>query len=250
VRIRGKVGLVTGAGAGIGRAIALALGREGSAVLVNDVDALSGKRTVREIESVGGRGTFIRADVGKEVELRSMFQFASRTFGGLDILVNNAGFYLRPPFFPAAKPKRWNRVIDIYLRSVMLATQLGIEAMRRRESGAIVNIASMAGIGSSAHELPEYAASKAAVIRFTCCLAPLTEEQRIRVNCICPGWTATKAGLRSLAETKPKERASVPPLIKPEDIAKAAMRLIRDEGLAGRVMLCDQGRRWRLLPQT
>lgn len=247
MRINGKVGLVTGAGAGIGRAIALALGGEGSTVLVNDVDSRSGIRTVREIERVGGRSAFIRADVGKDVELRSIFQFARKTFGGVDILVNNAGFYMQPPFFPTAKPERWNRVIDVYLRSVMLATQLGIEEMKRRGSGAVVNVASMAGLGSSAHDLPEYAASKAAVIRFTCCLAPLTKQLGIRVNCICPGWTATKAGLRSLANMKPKERAAVPPLIKPEDIAEAVLRLIRNERLAGRVMLCDQGRRWRLL---
>lgn len=163
MRIEGKVALVTGAGAGIGHTIALALGHKGAAVIIDDVDAGAGKAAVREIERAGGRAVFVRADVGSEAELRSMFDFARTTFRGLDILVNNAGFYLDAPFFPEAKPKRWNRVVDVYLRAVMLATQLGIDGMKRRGGGAILNIASMAGFGYSAHDLPEYAASKAAV---------------------------------------------------------------------------------------
>lgn len=249
MRIDGKVALVTGAGAGIGRTIALALGNKGAAVMVDDVDAAAGKAAVREIERAGGRAAFVRADVGSEAELRSMFDFARTTFRGLDILVNNAGFYLDAPFFPEAKPKRWNRVIDVYLRAVMLATQLGIEAMKPRGAGSILNIASMAGFGYSAHDLPEYAASKAAVVRFTCCLGPLKEKLGIRVNCVCPGWTATKASLRTLAQMPPKQRSSVPPLIEPEQIARAALRLIQDDRLTGRVMLCDQGSRWKLVRQ-
>jgi len=250
MQIKGRVALVTGAGAGIGRATALELGREGAAVVIDDIDLTAGKDAVREIKRSGARAAFIRADIGKEADLRSMFDFTRRTFGGLDILVNNAGFYLTPPFFPRARPERWYRVVDVYLRAVMLATQYGIEAIKKRGGGAIVNVSSMAGIGYAVHDLPEYAASKAGVIRFTSCLAPLKEEYGIRVNCICPGWTATKAGLRTLARMTPKERASVPPLIRPEEIARATLRLIRDDALAGRVMLCDQDQRWRLVSQS
>lgn len=249
MEIEGNVALVTGAGSGIGRATALRLAREGAAVVVDDIDEGRGRETVRLIEDEGGRAAFIRADVASETEAREMVAFAETTFGGLDMLVNNAGVFISAPYFPEAEPERWGRVLDVYLRGVMLGTQYGIDAMRRGKGGAIVNISSGAGIGFEPHESPEYAASKAGVARFTAALAPLRERMNVRVNCICPGWVDTPASQRTRAAMTREERASVPTaMLKPEEIADAAVALIRDDSLAGRVMLYYEPGQRRLLP--
>ncbi len=249
MRIAGKVALVTGAGSGIGRAIALRLAGEGASVVVNDISR-HGQRVVREIALAGGRAAFARADVGVESDVRRLIAFAKPAFGGLDILVNNAGCALPDPSFPDAKPQLWNRIIDVYLRAVMLGTQLGIEAMRRRGGGAIVNIASGGGIGFAPHDAPEYAAAKAGVVRLTAALASLKERDNVRVNCICPGWVNTPMSQRTIAAMPPAERRQRVPaiLIEPEEIAEAAVRLVRNERLAGRVILCYEGERPRLVP--
>lgn len=246
-----EIALVTGAGAGIGRAIALRLGSEGAAVVVVDV-AAGGADTARRIEADGGRATFVPTDVTVEADLREAFASAERRFGNLSVVVNNAGS-APEPYFPEADPSHWGRTLDLNLRSVMLGTQLGIWAMRARGGGAIVNISSMAGVGYGSHDAPEYAASKAAVVRLTAALAPLKEELSVRVNCICPGWVGTEAVQRALAEMSQEEREaqSFPPppvLIQPEEIAEAVMMFIRDETLAGRVMIWPDEEPRRLVP--
>jgi len=250
MQIAGKVALVTGAGSGIGRAIALRLAREGASVVVNDIDARHGKMVAREVQLAGGRAAFARADVAVEADVRRMIAFAKTAYGGLDILVNNAGCALPEPAYPDAAPKLWGRIIDVYLRGVMLGTQLGIAAMRRRGGGAIVNIASGGGVGYTPHGAPEYAAAKAGVVRLTAALAPLKEREHVRVNCICPGWVHTPMSQRTIAAMTPAERKrQVPPvLVQPEEIAEAAVRLVRDERLAGRVLLCYEGEPPRLEP--
>ncbi|MDZ4279050.1 MAG: SDR family NAD(P)-dependent oxidoreductase [Dehalococcoidia bacterium] len=247
--IQGKTALVTGAGSGIGQATALRLAREGAAVVVDDVDGAGGGETVRRIEATGGRAALVRADVADEADVRRMVAFARETFGGLDILVNNAGVYISPPYFPDAPVERWSRVVDVYLRGVMLCTHYGIEAMRER-GGAIVNISSGAGIGFAPDAPPEYAAAKAGVARLTATLAALRERLHIRVNCVCPGWVDTPASRRTRAEmTEEWELGSVPKeMLSGDDIADAVVELIRDDSLAGRVMLYYRPGRRRLVP--
>ena len=253
--IQDKVGLVTGAGSGIGRATALRLAREGAAVVVDDIDEEGGRETVREIEAAGGRAAFVRADVADEADVRAMVAFAEETFGGLDILVNNAGIVEATQTqggvsFPEVDAKRWARVLDVNLRGVIMGTQCGIQAMRRRGGGAIVNISSGAGIGFGLNPLPVYAASKAAVVRFSAALAPLKDELNIRVNCICPGWVDTPMVQRSRAQMSSDEWQAVAPavMVQPEEIADAVVEFIRDDSLAGRVMLCYEGEPRRLVP--
>ena len=246
--IEGNVALVTGAGSGIGRATASRLAHEGAAVVVDDVNEEGGQETVQEIKLVGGRAAFVRADVSNEADVRTMVTFAEDTFGGLDILVNNAGIVISPSF-PAAEPNRWGRVLDVNLRGVMLGTHYAIPAMRRRGGGSIVSISSGAGIGYGPHPDAEYAASKAGVVRFTAALAPLQREMNIRVNCICPGWVDTPMVQRTRASLSEEEWEAIAPpvMLHPEEIADAIVEFIRDDSLAGRIMLCYEGEPRRLV---
>jgi NAD(P)-dependent dehydrogenase (short-subunit alcohol dehydrogenase family) len=132
----------------------------------------------------------------------------------------------------------------------MLATQLVLGPMRARGGGAIINIASTAGLGTAGHWAPEYAVAKAGVVRFTACLAPLRETMGVRANCICPGLVDTPSSRRSRAAMTPTELAALPPVLAPADIAAAAMEFLADDTLAGRIMLCRGGEAARLLPVT
>ncbi|MCH6556156.1 MAG: SDR family NAD(P)-dependent oxidoreductase, partial [Chloroflexi bacterium] len=129
-------------------------------------------------------------------------------------------------------------------------TQYGIQAMRKRGGGVIVNISSGAGIGYGPHGSPVYAASKAGVMRFSAALAPLKDRMNIRVNCICPGWVDTPMVQRTRAEMSPEEWQAIAPavMLQPEEIADAVVQFVRDETLAGRVMLCYEGETQRLVP--
>ena len=219
--IEGKVALVTGAGSGIGEATALRLASEGAAVVVNDIDEGRGQETVGQIEAQDGRAAFVEADVASDQQVQSMVAFAEETFGGLDILVNNAGPYICAPYFPEAEPERWNRVIDAYLRGVMLAIHYATPVLRERGGGAIVNIASGAGVGYGPQDAVEYAVAKAGVVRLTAALAALRERMKIRVNCICPGWVDTPMSQRTRSEMTPEELASVPSeMLSPEENAE------------------------------
>ena len=161
--MRDKVALVTGAGAGIGHAIALRLAGEGAAVVVADVDERGGEETVRRIEAGGGRAAFVLADVADEADVRAMVAAAEQRFGGLDVLVNNAGG-APEPYFPEADPEHWGRTLDVNLRGVMLGIHFAVRAMRGR-GGAIVNISSMAGVGYEPYEAPEIADAVVMFIR-------------------------------------------------------------------------------------
>ena len=216
---------MTGAAAGIGRAIAEALAAEDAEVVLADVDADAGERAAREL---GGR--FVRADVLADDDLRRLIGSTE----ALAVLVNNAGG-APVPHYPQAPPEHWGRTLDLNLRSVMVATQLALEAMA--DGGAIVNVASMAGYGLFPHRAPEYAAAKAGIMRLTGALSPLAAERGVRVNCICPDWVDTPAVACSLAEMSEEERAQVPELVPAEEIASLVLDLVRDESLAGRVMI-------------
>lgn len=250
--LTGNVAIVTGAGAGIGQSISLRLAREGATVIVADVDEQAAAKTVALIETDAGQAAYVHVDVAVDAEVQALVAFAESRFGGLDVLVNNAG--IAPwPFFPDAEPAHWGRTLDVNLRGPMLGIHFASEAMGRHGGGAIVNIASIAGIGYHPYDVPEYAASKAGLIRLTASLGGLKEERSIRVNCICPGWVETPAVQRSLAAMSQEERAafSFPPpavLIQPEEIAEAVMMFIRDQTLAGRVLVWPDGEPWYLVP--
>ena len=247
MEIQNKVALITGGGSGIGRATALRLAQEGGAVVVADVDDAGGQETARLIEAEGGRSAFVRSDVTNEADVRAMVAFAEETFGGLDILHNNAGVTTGGPRYPEALPERWMRVLETNLIGVVLGTHYGIEAMRRRGGGVIVNTASMAGIAGWPAD-PVYAASKGGVVFFTRSLADLKDELNIRVNCVCPGVVDTPLLTRGRDELPEAERAQLAealasyPMLSADEIADAVVEFIRDDSLAGLAMRIEVGR--------
>jgi NAD(P)-dependent dehydrogenase (short-subunit alcohol dehydrogenase family) len=206
-----RVAIVTGGAAGIGGAIAKRLVAEGATVLVADVEA-----------PLDSNVRFVRTDVGLSDDVHRLFAFAVEQLGGIDVLVNNAGGVF----------ETWQRTVDVNLNGLVLATQLAFEAMRG--DGAIVNVSSVAGLGTAAYSHPDYAASKAGVVRFTSALA---RHKGVRVNCICPDWVDTPAVRRSLAEMTEAERAAVPPLVPVDEIAELVVDLVRDDSAAGRVVI-------------
>jgi NAD(P)-dependent dehydrogenase (short-subunit alcohol dehydrogenase family) len=240
VEVTSKEAVVTGGGAGIGRAIAARLAAEGAAVLVADVDEQAGRRAADEI---GGK--FAAADVTRESDVEAIA-------ADVDILVNNAGGYT-DPVFPDAPPEHWSRALELNLRAAMLAIHFAVPAMEARGGGAIVNIASTAGLGLAPHPSPEYAAGKAGLMRLTACLAPLA-QRGIRVNCVCPYTVGTAAVHREIAESMAQGRPLPTPLeatlLEPEEVADAVVRLVQDDSLAGRVLVLRGGERPRLLPAT
>jgi NAD(P)-dependent dehydrogenase (short-subunit alcohol dehydrogenase family) len=229
MEIRGKVAVVTGAAAGIGRAIGGALAGEGAAVVIGDVDRDEGRRAAEELGA-----HFVATDVLVDEELGALIDAAE----GLEILVNNAGGAPEPNY-PEAPVEHWSRTLELNLRSAMVATQLALEAMTA--GGAIVLVSSIAGYGLGPHRAPEYAAAKAGLIRLAGALSPLAETRGVRVSCICPDYVDTPSVRRSLDAMSDEERAAVPELVSADEIARLVLNLIRDEGSAGRVVVRPAG---------
>jgi NAD(P)-dependent dehydrogenase (short-subunit alcohol dehydrogenase family) len=237
--------IVTGGGAGIGRAVARRLGGEGYRVLVVDVDEAGGLATVEAIEAAGGSASFRRLDVTRQAE--AMVDAAGPE---LAVLVNNAGGYSFP-VFPDAPVEHWSAALDLNLRAPMLAIHAAVPVMERRGGGAIVNVASSAGLGLAPYVGPEYGVAKAGVIRLTATLASLA-ERGIRVNCIAPHTVATEGVLAAIAEYEARGEDPSPDLVGTlitlDEVADAVLWLARDEALAGRVVFLRGGREPRLLP--
>jgi NAD(P)-dependent dehydrogenase (short-subunit alcohol dehydrogenase family) len=249
VDVGGKTALVTGAGSGIGRTIALRLASEGAAVVVSDIDDQTGTQTAADIVEAGGAAAFIHADVTQDAEVEVAVAHAEQAFGRLDILVNNAGGFPYP-VFAEAPLEQWSRSLDLNLRSAMVAIHYALPAMERRGAGAIVNIASSAALGVAPHPAPEYAVAKAGIVRLTACLAPLA-ERGIRVNCVCPHTVGTPAVRQRIAELEAEGEELPGPLqdvlLEPEEVAEAVVDFIEDESAAGRVLVLFGGQQPRLL---
>jgi NAD(P)-dependent dehydrogenase (short-subunit alcohol dehydrogenase family) len=248
VELRGEVALVTGAASGTGRAVSLRLAAEGAFVVVADIDDEGGQDTVRAIDAAGGSASYVRADITDDGDVRNMVAFADQGRCGPRLLVNNAGGGGHvEPHFPDASPAQWGATLDLNLRGAMLATQLVLEPMRAAGGGVVVNIASTAGLGLGDYQSPEYGAAKAGLIRFTSSLAHLRGRMNVRVNCVVPDWIATERAQDELDRMTAPERAAAPVPVPMEEVADAVVELVRDDSVAGAVMVLWSGEPRRLL---
>jgi len=227
MEFHGKIALVTGAGQGIGRAIALGLAGEGADVVVNDLNLDLAENTAKEIRAMGPKAMAIQANVAIEKEVEAMVARMVNEWGGIDILVNNAGTG-RPMMVEDMDKSEWDRILDINLGGVFNCSRAVIPAIKARGGGKIINIASLAGKTMSYHGGADYTASKAAVLGFTRHLAFELGPYGINVNAICPGVTMTPlVEAHSSPETREsvKSRTPMRDIVKPEDIADAVIFL-------------------------
>lgn len=224
----GKAALVTGAGSGIGRAIAVEFARRGGVPLVSDRSEDFAREVVAEIEGFGGRARAMRLDVRNADEIRVAVEATVEFGGGLDVLFNVAGINI-PKNVEMMDEDEWYSVLDINLTSIYRASKHSIPHMRRRGGGAIVNIASIAGLMAE-NRCGAYTASKGGVVLLTRNMAMDFARDGIRVNAVCPGstrtprtetyWKKSPTGKSEMAEMCPMKRSA-----ESEEIAKPALFL-------------------------
>lgn len=241
------VALVTGAGLGIGRSIALLFGGNGAKVIVADVVSDHAEETVRLIKEAGGEAIFVKTDVSDAVEVESLISEAVRTYGRLDYACNNAG--IDGDLGPTADgtEENWNRVININLKGVWLCMKYEIGQMLKQGGGTIVNIASIAGL-VGVQGMSAYCASKHGVLGLTKTAALEYATTGIRVNAVCPGGTLTPMVRQILAaqpelEENLKTDHPLGRLAAPEEIAEAVIWLCSDASsfVTGHHLVVDGG---------
>lgn len=243
----GKVVVITGAGAGIGRACALAFAGAGARVAVAERSSESGHETAKLIESGGGKALFVEVDAADGNAVRALIDATVNKFGGLDYAVNNAGIEGDSADTAECSEENWDRVIAVNLKGVWNCMRYEIPRMLERGGGAIVNMASVAGLVGFAG-LPAYCASKGGVIQLSKTAALEYATRGVRVNAICPGVIRTAMVERIIGGDPEKEAAftalePVGRMGRPEEIARAALWLCSEDAsfITGHPLAADGG---------
>jgi len=242
MRLVDKVAIVTGAGRGIGRAVATRFAAEGARVAVADLDPSTGGAVVEEIRAAGGVAHFCPCDVSREDQVRGMVDFALEQFGRVDILVNNAICSIDD-----VQNNTWGPNMDVAVKGTWLCCQAVMPSMVDQRAGSIVNMSSinaLMGFGTD----HVYSAAKGAIVSLTRSLATQYGKHNVRLNVLCPGTTQTESW-GPILEADPKvldEVAKLYPLgrvARPEEIASAALFLASDEAsfVTGSVLVADGG---------
>ncbi|MBX3443657.1 MAG: glucose 1-dehydrogenase [Planctomyces sp.] len=247
--LQGRVAIITGGGSGIGRAIARLFAAEGAAIIVADVNEAAADLVVEEIVGASGRACAATGDVSEEADARAIVQTALDAFGALDILVNNAGI-IRRDDVASGTVDDWDRVIAVNLRGPYLMSRLALPHLQSRGGGVILHTGSGWGLRGGTRAA-SYCASKGAIVNLTRAMAIDHAADGIRVNCVCPGDTATpllegealqlgadpRAFLQAAAD-RPLGRVG-----QPEEIAEAFLFLASDRAsfITGAILTVDGG---------
>jgi NAD(P)-dependent dehydrogenase (short-subunit alcohol dehydrogenase family) len=231
MRLAGKIALVTGAQQGIGKAIALAYGREGASVVINYLDnQAAAEEIASQIRALGPRAVPLAGDVAQAADVRRMVE-AGESLGGIDILVNNAGIFPRVEFLDMTETQ-WDEVLNVNLKGTFLCTQaVAQKLVERGRPGAVINLASSAAFRSSPRGV-HYVASKAGIVGVTRATALELAPHRVRVNAIAPGTTDTAQPRYGMSEEELQAAGRQVPLGRmgtPEDVADLAVFLASDE---------------------
>ena len=245
--VAGKVVVVTGAGAGIGRATSALFAKSGAKVVATDIKEQEGRETVEKITAEGGDAVFLAHDVASEEQWRQVLAAAKEHFGGIDVLVNNAGIYVISPLAETTL-ELWNRLFSINVAGVFLGAKHVVPYLAERGGGSIINLSSVAGLlGVAGHAC--YGASKGAVRTLTKDLAAELGAQNIRVNSIHPTYVRTamadygaKMAGKTLEELG-RDMSVLGRLAEPEDVANVIVFLASDESsyLTGGELVVDGG---------
>lgn len=239
-----RVALVTGASRGIGRAIAIAMARQGAAVAINFVNSADAAREVAElINSEGGRAAVYRGDVGSDEDVTRMLAAVEEELGPVDILVNNAGI-TRDQLLLRMREDTWCEVINTNLSGVFRLTRGVLRQMVRKRYGRIINISSVTGLVGNPGQT-NYAAAKAGIIGFTKALAREVGQRGITVNAIAPGYIETEmtAVLDDDIKNRMLGQIALGYFGEPEDVAHAAVFLASDHAryITGHTLVVDGG---------
>ena len=252
MRLKDKVALVTGAGSGIGRAVALRFANEGASVAASDISIANAQETASMVEELGGRTIALSGDVSVGEDAKAMVEATVGEFGRLDILLNSAGISARNALPEGASPETiWDKVIEVNLKGTYLVSWYAVPEMEKVGGGSIINLASTmglvgypAGFGGGFNPYPP---SKGGVVQFTRTLAIDSARKNIRVNCLCPGFVATNftKALTDDPETNAflEELHPMGRLGRPEEVANAALYLASDDAsyVTGVALTVDGG---------
>jgi 3-oxoacyl-[acyl-carrier protein] reductase len=242
--LTGKVAVVTGAGRGIGRAIALKLAQLGASIVINyRSSAKEAEEVISEIRNNGGKAEMVQGDVSSFEDSEKVIKFAVESFGRLDILVNNAGI-TKDTLLLRMKEEDFSKVLDINLKGVFNCTKHASNIMLKQKSGRIINISSVIGLIGNAGQA-NYAAAKAGIIGFTKSVAKELGTRGITANSIAPGFITTDMTEVLSEKVKEKLLENVPlkRLGSPEDVANLAAFLASDNAsyITGQVINVDGG---------
>jgi len=201
MNLKGKVALITGAGKGLGRGIAIELASQGADIVINDLQYDENVKTLqKQIHELGQKSWFIGANITKEDEVKKMFEFVQHETGQLDILVNNAGVDKPQDIFSTSLDD-WNFVMQTNITGCFLCSKYALQLMKNRQQGKIVNISSVVGHQGALKGHVHYAASKSAMFGLTKTLARTAAAFGVNVNAVAPGVIETELSLKTHGET-------------------------------------------------